>query len=284
MHELSSDGLSWLKAEDFGDFFDSGAAQVQPVSSELISATVPTAETEPTPTVAAAIGPTSPAAADVEWFAHINDESIGPMSGVELETRKNAGQLTASTMVWRSGFDAWQTARQALPELFGTSSMRPQNSVDVASGNEYGDVSINPTSGDTTAVVIAAEMTKHRGWILFTAIAFIVLAVLQILLQVVWLFVVAKSNASNNFTSNEIFAGIFAIIFAAIEMTGGILLLQYSGILARIERGGAPNLVTSAIRKLNAFWSFAGLAMLVVVILVVIAMIAFFSNFLAFVR
>jgi len=281
MHELSSDGLNWTKAEDFGDYFHAGTTQSQPVSNELTATTMASGVSDAS---LAVTSPTAPADPRVEWFAHINDQSVGPMSAAERESKKNGGRVTANTLVWRSGFDAWQTAQQAIPELFPASVTSPQNAGADATAGRYDAIPTGTAGGHTSLAVGVAEMTRQRGWILFTSASLIIFSVLQILLQIIGLFVVAKSDASHNFTPSEIFVGIFAIIFATIVLTGGILLLQYSSALAKIEREGSPNAVTSTIRKLNAVWSFAGIAMLFVVILALIGIIAFFSQFLALVR
>jgi len=249
MHELSADGLSWTKAEEFGEFFTSGSVVVttdEPMSEQPVA-------------VATEIGSGSQdfeAGKDVkdgdDWYAHIDGQNCGPVSLAQIENWKSSGQLQGHTLVWRSGLDSWQSAEQALPELFASKfpvqQLVNRGSTQIAGGGGDGLHSL------------ASEMDRRRGWAFFFAVLLIVLSSFQIIGQLITIFAAATANDG---AVVALVGGFVGIAFAGTIMTAGILLLQYVGELKQfaINPTHSSSIVTA--KRLSAFWAFAGISSLI---------------------
>ncbi len=56
----------------------------------------------------------------VSWFARVGDRHVGPMTPSAFQHQVEAGQITADTLVWRSGMPSWRRldeVPEALPPL-----------------------------------------------------------------------------------------------------------------------------------------------------------------------
>lgn len=70
----------------------------------------------PAPTVIFAAQPTPATPAPVQWYFALGGQRVGPLSQADLTARVQAGEVTAETLVWRSGMANWTPAAQ-MPEL-----------------------------------------------------------------------------------------------------------------------------------------------------------------------
>lgn len=257
VHELSGDGLSWSKAEEFGDFFavpraeTTKAEQTATNSSESVRHSAGQIESGLSVNAQTSVEPA------VEWYAHVNGENQGPISLDQLRQWKESGRVQAQTLVWQSGLDSWQPAEDVLPEIFGTLVSASSGSTDGSSG-----YAVQPTArGGLSA--LAHEMDRRRGWAFFFAIVLIVLSSFVILGQLATIFVAASGSAAGANTVPALIGGIVGIAFAGTVMTVGILILQYCGVVKEFALRPTDPSALMAARRLSAVWSFTGIASLI---------------------
>ncbi|MGB7328995.1 MAG: DUF4339 domain-containing protein [Rubripirellula sp.] len=273
VHELSGDGLSWTRAEEFGDFFaqPQEAAVISSSSDANAGGNKPVAQA----TLQSDLTPNSHADPSVEWYAHINGGNAGPVGKAQLSQWLSEGVLGSETLVWRSGLDAWQPASQAIPELFGNVP-RAQSPVSQSSsaGNPYSprfseDFSVDQGGqGKSNDLAFhAIEINRRTGWAFFFAIVLIVLSGLTILGDFFGIFVAASGSEAGVNTAPAIFGAIIGILFAACIMTSGILLLQYCGKAKEFMLRPNRSTAVASAKKLSALWAFTGIACMIWLVL-----------------
>jgi predicted Zn finger-like uncharacterized protein len=108
-----------------------------------------------------------------EWFVGINDVPVGPIRLSELRKRAMLGAVTADSLVWRDGLEAWRPLR-TFPELVAVleesmSSVRASSAplVPPSSRAEGSGSGFSPGGITSTAVVtddlVAAGLVLRRG-------------------------------------------------------------------------------------------------------------------------
>lgn len=102
MHELSPDGISWIRAGDYGNLFSVDK------SPGTATANVATPEVDSNQSSPAPSRPIESPDSSVQWYAHINGENRGPLTNAALMDEVNSGQVTTETLVWQAGFDSWR--------------------------------------------------------------------------------------------------------------------------------------------------------------------------------
>jgi hypothetical protein len=103
MHEVSTDGLNWVRAS---------------TKPELLGSEPLTLGAEPTPPPAGAAPQATPQA-DV-WHYHQLGTKVGPVDLGQLQFLANTRQLSPTDMVWKQGMPEWIPAGR-VPGLFQTS-------------------------------------------------------------------------------------------------------------------------------------------------------------------
>lgn len=247
MHELSGDGLSWVTAEEFGNFF-----AVEPQHTPQEAASSVEAPTEASPTTSTTT--------EVEWYAHVDGENKGPMTLDQVRQWKNSGTIQPQTLMWQAGLDSWEAAQTLLPELFvdpfaasataanATTSFMPQSSQSSSSSLTY----------------FAAEFDRRRGWIFFFAITLIVLTSFQIVGQLITIYIAASGASATGVNAGPaLVGGTFGIAIAGTVMTIGILLLQYCGKLKDFALRPTDENGLLAARAHSRFWAFTGITTLI---------------------
>jgi predicted Zn finger-like uncharacterized protein len=122
-----------------------------------------------------------------EWFVGINDVPVGPIRLSEIRKRAMLGAITADSLVWRDGLEAWRPLR-TFPELVAVleesmSSLQasaaplvPPASRAEASGSGFSPGGTSSTAGVTDDVVVAGlarRGTPIVAWIaVFVALGF----------------------------------------------------------------------------------------------------------------
>lgn len=260
IHELSGDGLSWSKAEDFGEFF---AKPVAASSREQGSGIAPDDDQDDDALLAEYQADDSSGAVtadpepEVEWYAHLDGENRGPLSIGQLRDLKSQGRLHATTLVWRAGIDTWQPADQALPEFFGQS----QNHSAGLHEYSYGG---GQRSGSITGYTqLAIETDRRRGWAFFFGIVLIVVSSLQIIGQLATVFIAASGSAAGVNTVPALIGGMLGIALAGTILAAGILLLQYCSRARDFAANPSESTALAAQKQLSTLWCFVGIASLV---------------------
>lgn len=269
MHDLSSDGMSWMKAEEFGGVFPSqriataahaanGAAQA--VHGAALAETIAFGDLEPAETTnAATMRPGESPDSNVEWYAHIGNENRGPMTMQAMQATFNSGKITRETLVWRAGFDEWKPASDAFPQWFGQVTPMNQNG---AGNTPQSQIVI---SHDVKASDLFYELHRQRPWVLLLSGILITIGTLT---AIFWLaFMIANAESKLNLALSggvKVIVGLIGLAFAGVVITSGWLLLRYAAALKDIAIHRNTAMPTEAARRLFFFWRFVGIAILTV--------------------
>lgn len=253
MHELSGDGLSWMKADEFGNFFPhapgySGAAGEMAASSTDV------------PPAGSDAGGTTPVAnenATAQWYAHVNGEKQGPVSLDQMRLYAEAKILKKDSLVWKAGLDAWKPASEVLPELFGEKAKGGS----VVSSSAGKDQSLE--SGP-----LATELAKNQTPVLLLGIGLLIIGVVFFVAQVFALTQAAsKSNA-------DIMSAVVQISGALAAAVAGVLAIQVGGKLKMAREASSPIAMLVAAKTLSQFWLIASVSVIIWVGILVLAMVA----------
>jgi hypothetical protein len=252
MHELSSDGLSWSRAEEFGGFF------TKPEVEQSLRETPAKGSGKSETNIQSRPRPGEPPSDAIEWYAHLQDKSHGPLTTDSLYAMVNDGKIKAATLVWRSGFDDWLPAESAIPNLFGDENRSALTSMP---NNSVGE-SNRPLSQ------LAKPLTEPRGWILFLSISAIVYGTLSVLYFVIVMIASSNRSLTPLQGSERVIFGLAGITFNGLWITGAVLLLRYARELKSGLLSTEMDLVNAA-RRQRAFWVYTGIVVLILEILLV---------------
>lgn len=254
MHELSSDGLDWTRAEDFGSFFAQRSSQS--TSQETPRASTSTAQDTETPRNHSQPRPGERPQDGIEWYAHVNNQSQGPMTTDALYGLIDNGTVNAKTLVWRSGFDDWRSLETAIPNRFQAESLPAYDFLPNGNELERGKPSLH----------LAKPLTEVRGWITFLAISGIIVGLLNILYFIIVMIASANRTLSQFDGTERIVYGLTGILVNGLFVAGAVLLLRYSMSLKRGLFSTESDLL-AAVRKLKTFWIYSGIVILTLEVL-----------------
>ncbi|TWT66368.1 DUF4339 domain-containing protein [Allorhodopirellula solitaria] len=258
MHELSSDALTWQRAEEFGDFFRSASSP-----THAPPASAPTA----TQTLAESSSPIAGQDADdgVEWYAHFNGDNQGPMNPQTLLTWVNSGDVRRDTLVWRAGLDDWRPAVEVLPEHF---SATPNESA-----AEMGYSSSSIVGADQAAGQLSAEIcerfTNHRVWVMILSVLGLVLSGLAVLYFITSMIVGAEAKWMPFGGSRSVVYGLTGLLFCGLSIAGEVYLLSYASSLKLLARHRDRLHLRLAANRLQSFWRYCAIVLVAIVILLV---------------
>lgn len=258
MHELSPDGISWVRAGEYGNLFNSDkSAEQRPAGgAEYGAAPIPVnplySQAGPVTPSPAASRPTESPDMAVQWYAHINGENRGPLTTASLMGSVNSGQVAPDTLVWRAGFDDWRPAGDCFPQSFS----QPTEARTTVSGENYVKVS---RSGGTRDLYY--ELQVSRPWALLIGWLSAASGVLSAIYWVV--FMIVGSNL--RFTGSlKVIIGLGGLTFAGILIFGGVLVLRYAASLKDIAIHKTEGRAIEAARRLAAVWRLLGITVLII--------------------
>jgi len=261
MHDLSPDGRSWVKAAEYGNFFNSDkSAEPKFVNGDehgARSISVGPMNNQATPAAAnqAANRPTEAPDQSVQWYAHIDGENRGPLTTASLMNSVNSGQVATDTLVWRSGFDDWRPAGGCFPQSFAKST-EPQATV-----NAYGNSSVKVSTTGGGARDLYYELQSSRPWALLIGWLISTTGVLSSLYWVVFMIVGSNSRFTG---SAKVIVGLGGLTFAGIMIFGGVLVLRYAASLKDIAIHRRESRAIEAARRLAAVWRLLGITVLTI--------------------
>jgi hypothetical protein len=119
MHELSTDGATWVRASTRPELFENAEVDFR------------LADPEPPPKPAPTFTQSTPPAE--VWYYHQLGSNLGPVDLSHLQFLASAGQLLPTDMVWKQGMPEWTPAGR-VPGLFATSGAPTIQSPVYASG------------------------------------------------------------------------------------------------------------------------------------------------------
>lgn len=245
VHELSPDGLSWKKAEEFSEFFGkANATRVAAVQAESQAAVVE-----------ARVESRAPAAP--QWHVHCDGQEYGPIEESALLDWIRQGRVRGDNMVWRQGMTDWLPAEAVQPNWFVSQS-----------------ASITNRSSQTANAVTAGELddrwvsetASKSAWLYFLSVSIIILAVLtSIGGGVFFIRGVAVMRESRTLGTNLLVGGIGTMVYAGMTLVSGVLLLRYANAVSVLRSiPTVDNALTSA-KRLSLFWFVTALFMILLI-------------------
>lgn len=261
MHELSGDGLSWMRADEFGNFFPRAVA-----SGAVAGDMAASASSIPPGGEGAAIddgGGAAPIAnenASAQWYAHVNGEKQGPVSMDQMRLYAEAKILKKDSLVWKNGMDAWKPASESVPELFGAAA---------ASGTVVSSVPGDEDAADGGA--LATEFAKHHSLILSLGICLLVIGAIFFIGQIVAL------NQGGKKLQSDTMSAALRISLGVVVAIAGVMALQAAPKLKAAAESSSAIAALVGARALNQFWLLSSIAVMIwlgILLLVIIAALA----------
>lgn len=274
LHELSDDGSSWSRADEFRDFFATMRAEITKNLGPL-STNVPHPATAAAmePAVGSFLNPQPTVEPQVEWYAHVDDEHQGPMTLDVMRQWKESGRVQGNTLVWRTGLETWLPAKKALPDLFASVPSQPVS----PAPKEADSSEVADQRSSTGLTQLAVEMDRRRGWATIFGIIWIILPCLMIVGHSMTLLVAASERSEAQSMTPKLISGILGIAFAVTLLIAAVLLLRYCGKVRAFAIQQNDSAALEAAQRLSAFWSFAGIASLVWLVVVTVTLIILVS-------
>lgn len=251
MHEVSADGVTWVKASTYPELFQSGSLPANPV----------TAAVAPIKTVASSVEqgrwsgvPTATnGSAVAKWYYAADQGQHGPVDSESLQQLLASGQLNRETRVWSDGMAEWLPIADV-----GELSYLV---------NSHG--AANPYATDVSDEAGKA-LVSSKPWILATTIIAFVFAALSGLGGAAFIIRGIRDNRSD-MAINGLFASISAFLVAG----GGILLAAFHRRIAMYSHAQSTRTMSAALYSGRTFWRYVacvtalGIAIIIVQALLV---------------
>ncbi len=294
MHDLSSDGVNWVKAEEFGNVF----SQARSPGSDAPREEVPAAQDHGNSTQAL---PKSPLNATkgaplldgtgtnkkellprpgespdqtIQWYAHLNGANQGPLSSSNLEAAVKTEQITRETLIWRAGFDDWKPAVQGFPELFKQIDGAPPGTISGGAPVLLPNISATHPYGANN---LYAELHLHRPWALWLGAVFMTIGFMCALFWVVYMVVGAETTFGVPAAgSRKVITGLTGLSGSGLIIFTGFLLGRYASALKGIAFRQEESVALEAVRRLRTVLKFVGLVFLIIAVVILSGLIISF--------
>ncbi|TWU06439.1 DUF4339 domain-containing protein [Stieleria varia] len=276
LHELSGDGITWVTAEEFGDFFPRaaptgfggmmgggamgggmmGGGMPQPGMAGNMPAMpgqnpMPPGQAMPQPGGA---GGGSPANTQAQWFAHVKDENQGPISYDQMQLWAHAKVLKPDSLVWNSNMESWEPAKKILPELFQSL------------GSSSSDSDEAP---ETEMTRIALELSRNTTWLMVGAIALIVVATVLLIGSILPIATSAATPETIVYLKALLGFSLVGILIAA-----AVTMLIYTGKVKELIAEPNLPLTLFAAKALSNVWAAIGLTAIIWVVLFLVLLLS----------
>jgi len=266
MHDLSSDGMSWVKAEEFGDIFSSSrtvkTATLQPTIATASPAGGYRAEIADSGFGQASPRPNEAPDQTVQWYAHVGGENRGPMDAAAIKSLINAAQIDRETLIWRPGFDDWKPAGDCLPDSFPQPTFaQPESFVGSASISQ----AARPISANLDRNLYY-ELQRPRPWALLVAG---LAALFGLLHAIYWIVVMIVGSNLPFLGSAKVIMGLTGLAVSGIVLMGAYLTYSYADSLKDIAIHREEYRAVEAARRLAALWKFIGIGVLSLILTIV---------------
>jgi hypothetical protein len=242
LHEVSADGASWTRAEEFYKSFFNRNAGTAVVETEFKKEEKPREQNEPS---------------EEQWYAYFANQKHGPMNAVVLQQHVLSGNVNRDTLVWRTGLTDWQPAVIALPALF-PKSMPPKDEAQQGSGRTDRQVQLSKES--------VQSLVRSKPWVILIASFWIFLTVSAIL-GLGFQFVLALRAPIPGPASAFLATGFaLAILVQGAVLYCGILLLNYGQTLTQLKYQKSERDLIHSGNALSRFFVATGVIVLISVI------------------
>ena len=266
LHELSTDGVSWVRATNYPELFTTNVELPQQANAQVSEkAATPKGNGLATSTNPVTIA-AAPTAADAKWYYSRGGVQLGPVDSAMMRSMAMSGQLSPDDLVWTDGMGDWQAGRN-VPGIewphIGAASAVPTTShhaTDQYSNKPKQDVEL-PES-------LARSAVGARSWVIFVSIVLFLLAGLLVL-SGMGLIVEGGRNSRNQSVS----AGIFSLLTAVVIAVGAFMLINYGSRLSGLRFSPAPILLERALDSLRNFWMYVGICLIVWLVFLVVIIV-----------
>ena len=264
MHDLSTDGISWVRASNFPELFvtnvelpaiqsEAAANAVNQKGAEAVAAEVRTSADS-----IAAASPSS--SADAKWYYSRGGAQLGPVDQSTLRMMAVSGQLSPEDLVWSEGMGNWQPAT-SVPSLAWPQSQ-----------HVHGDSRHRSTAASDSSIDLPESLTRaavgSRGWVIFVSVTLFVFAGL-LALSGLGLMV----NGARVGLASSVTAGVFSFLTAVVLAIGAYMLINYGSRLSGLRFSRSPALLERALETLRVFWLYVGICLIVWLVFLVIAVV-----------
>ena len=158
MHELSSDGASWVRASNYPELF-TGAQAEMPAPRDVAAASTATAADGMSAAPQQATQP-----AQQKWHYTSGGVQRGPVDFSNLQLLVGTNQVRPDDLVWSEGMPAWIPARQ-IPGLGGAAATSAADTT--------------PGGKDGLSEMLCRSFTSSRPWIMFIVVSIFIYAALE---------------------------------------------------------------------------------------------------------
>jgi len=276
LHEVSEDGIQWVRASNYPHLFvktaqadSGGTTTVERTSGSAVDQKV---VEEASYAVSDGARPTAPgkrsaAGSDKSWYyATDSDEQVGPITQADLFDLVRIGRVTEATRVWSDGLADWQPLREVAELASVLLSSRTPTVGNLRSSADSGRIPQLSQSGFRSLIMT-------RPWVVFLSILMWLLVAAYIVGAII-LFIQAGKQESSSLLIEAIVASISTCLVAV----QAALMLRYAN---RINTLVIERTTESLERALHAqlyIWRFWGISC-VAVTLAGLLLIAFLMIF-----
>lgn len=156
-HELSRDGSSWQRAENFQEFFasDGQATDVAPANPSSNGVAGDSIAGNGDPNGDAGVSST-------KWYMDVDGKPSAPINEADLRRQLSAGTIPWNTRLWHEGITEWTEAAELFPELASAAAAAP------GGPGQTGGAMIDP--------ILQEVVTATRSWTLTLSVFFYLLS------------------------------------------------------------------------------------------------------------
>jgi len=256
MHEVSLDGVSWVRASDFPELFEN---QMDPsVRSPVPGTTTPSPTTTEPPleTASDSVSTQKP------WYYSVAGAQKGPVEFEKLQLLIGNGQLGPDELVWSDGMASWTPASQ-VPELM--TSAPSGMSINTTSADSNVGSSIQKQSANVYRTAM-----ESRPWVLFLAIVYTISGALSLIGALILGVLGMLGLAAEGAAVLPIILPIFATFLGAI-VNGyfAYLLYVYAGRLAALRHTQNDVALSAVHRAQKNIWVFLSVFIIIMFFIVI---------------
>lgn len=240
LHEVSADGASWIRAEEFYKSFFGRNAAAEVVEKEA-------QKTEEKPKEGGE--PNSE-----QWYAYFANQKQGPMTLVVLQQHVLSGSVNRDTLVWRPGLADWQAAVIVIPGLF-PKNMPPKEEV-VATATKA-------VAQSGLFLDIIQAFVKSKTWVQLIAFLWVLSSLGGLLFQGIQFVMVLRSPIPGPLAAFMATGLALGMLVQGVILYCGILLLNYSQTLTQLKYQRTEADLLHAGNTLSRFFTATGIVVLV---------------------
>ncbi|MCL4191089.1 MAG: DUF4339 domain-containing protein [Thermoguttaceae bacterium] len=262
LHEVSTDGVSWVRASTYPELF--AVASIPETGPKSVGMSEGYTPPSTHAQIESALAPASPAQVPVAlspermWYYDDFGSEAGPFPESTIRQLIDSGSISRETCVWTKGFPAWTPVRN-VPDLCPAGDRVPPP--------EAWDGTLPEREQSSSSTLITAALASNP-WAISLAITWIVLTAIFLIFWVVLLLSGVRTG------SNVLVTQSLVSLFIGCTWTGGaIMLLGYANALSRLRYERTTTSLARALEKLRLFWGYACIATVGMVVLLALAIL-----------